>query len=122
MIDRELFLTSLPPALATSIFATSGFVGWIRLRRGIYPRAKHVGLQLAFSFTAGGVYSYGRLASRQRSRDALLRLIQVTEGTQEVSVESPGAVRVAVSEYDTATGVDGEAEAARMLKEAVKVR
>ena len=55
------------------------------------------------------------LVPQSRDREALRRMMQITEGTMEVRSESAGAVPVPVDEYDRATGVNGEVVTARML-------
>ena len=109
---------ALLPSFATAALATGGFAGWIRLRRGFFPRRRDVATQFALSFSAGLFLGYKYLQSQQRSRDAFRRMMNITEGTSHVRFDSSGAVKVDVADYDTATGINAEAETARLFDEA----
>ncbi len=116
MVDFNLLSISLVPSLSCSIVSTGGFVGWIRLRKGFYPRRKDIGAQLLFSFGASLLLSYQWLQSKRRSREALLRMKNVTDGLIEIRSPGSGAVPIPPEEFDRATGMNAEEENRKLFK------
>ena len=116
MFDGQRVITALPPALATAAFATSGFAMWIRLRRGRFPALRDSLTQLGLSLMGGWSFGYLWLGAQRRNRDALMRMYNSTEIRQEFDFSESGAAPVDPSEYDKATGVNGEEVTRQLLK------
>ena len=106
MPDENILKASLAPAVLTASVATGGFVAWLRLRRGIYPRLGEVASQFILSCSGGTIVGYYWLMAQSRNREALRRMM-VTEKI-EVRSRGSGAAILDPAEFDKATGVEAE--------------
>ncbi len=81
----EFLGVAIPASVGTSTVATAGFSFWYRMRKGSFPRCLHIFTQAGFSLCGGLVVSYYWLLSKQRQREAFMRMMHSASGTYEVA-------------------------------------
>ena len=113
---------AFPPSLAASAFSTAGYALWVRARRGLFPSRSVMGKQFLLSFAVGFAVSYQYIFSQRKSREALARMMRVTEKRTEVRSRDSLAEFVSVEEYDEATGEVAEVVTAKLMEEALMAK
>lgn len=94
MTDADTLIMSLPTGIATGVVASTGFFLWLRFRRNIIPKWNEMASQFAFSTAAGCFVAYQSLSNKIRSRDALSRMVHLTEGEHILATSNESAIPI----------------------------
>jgi hypothetical protein len=114
-VSEDRFEVAFFPSMLTATVATLGYSGWLRFRRGSFPAPRYIGSHFVFSLVASYLLTVSWLDSRNRSQEALRRMIAATEGRIEITAADSNTSPIPTAEFDHATGVDGERESERLL-------
>ena len=104
----EAFKTSALPSIATAVFATLGYAATMRIRRGNFPSSRIICKQLGYSLVGCFVISSIIFESRHNARTALARMMKAAESSIEIDFRDQDSHVIRATEYDEATGVNGE--------------